>query len=284
MESGLRMTFLGTGTSVGVPVLTCDCPVCSSDDPRNERLRASVLLQWEDPGGRSRNVLVDTATDLRQQALRLGLPRVDAVLYTHSHADHLLGLDELRIYNFTQRESIPLYGNAATLDGIRRMFHYAFDESARGVPRLELHELDGPFELFGRRIEPVPVEHGGMEVLAYRIGGLAYVTDVSGIPERSAARLRGMDVLVIDALRRETHPAHFNLEEALREVRRLRPGVAYLTHLSHEFDHAALQEEVPDGVAVAYDGLSLEIGAGPGPEEPAGEEPSAAASGEDSHG
>lgn len=258
-DTGLRMTFLGTGTSVGVPVLTCDCEVCTSDDPRNHRLRASVLLQWQDPEGKHRNILVDTATDLRQQALRVGLPRVDAVLYTHSHADHLLGLDELRIYNFVQKESIPLYGNEETLAAVRRMFHYAFDETARGVPRLTLHELEGPFELFGREVEPLPVEHGAMDVLAYRIGGLAYVTDVSGIPEASADRLHGIDVLVLDALRRESHPAHFNLEEALQEIRRLRPGVAYLTHLSHEFDHVALEDEVPQGVEVAHDGLVVEI-------------------------
>jgi len=273
MGSGLQMTFLGTGTSVGVPVLTCDCDVCTSEDSRDRRLRASVLLQWRDAEGVRRNILVDTATDLRQQALRLGLERVDAVLYTHSHADHLLGLDELRIYNFTQRESIPLYGSAETLAGIRRMFHYAFDDTARGVPRLTLHELDGPFELFDRRVEPVPVDHGGMEVLAYRVGGLAYVTDVSGIPGRAAARIRDADVLVIDALRREPHPAHFTLEEALEQIRRLRPGVAYLTHLSHEFRHAALEEEVPEGVEVAYDGLTIEV-RGDGPEssgDPPGE-------------
>lgn len=264
MDGGLRLTFLGTGTSVGVPVLTCDCEVCTSDDCRNRRLRASVLLQWEDTEGQRRNVLVDTATDLRQQALRVGLPHVDAVLYTHPHADHLLGLDELRIYNFTQRRSIPLYGNEDTLAGIRRMFHYAFDEHARGVPRLTLNEVEGPFELFGRRVEPVTVRHDQMEVLAYRIGGLAYVTDVSAIPEQSAARIRGIDVLVLDALRRRPHPAHFNLDEALAEIRRLRPGEAYLTHLSHEFDHAALQEELPDGVTVAHDGLTIDIPAGAG--------------------
>jgi len=254
----MRVTFLGTGTSVGVPVITCGCDVCTSDDPRNNRLRAGLLLEWEDDGEPVR-VLVDTTTDLRQQALWVGLERVDAVVYTHHHADHILGLDELRIYNFVHRMAIPLYGRQETLDGIRHTFHYAFDQKARGVPRLELIAAEEPFELHGVRIEPVPVEHHRLTISAYRIGSFAYITDCSGIPDESAEALAGVEVLVIDALRREPHPAHFTLEEALAQIERIGAPTAYLTHLSHEFDHATLEAELPDGVRVAYDGLVLEV-------------------------
>lgn len=274
---GLRVTFLGTGTSVGIPVITCDCPVCGSDDPRNRRLRASLLLEWVDGDDERGAVLVDTATDLRQQALEARIERIDAVLYTHKHADHLLGLDELRIYNFVHRMVIPLYGDAQTLEAIRRMFPYAFDEEARGVPRLRLVEVDGPFELLGRRFVPVPVEHGEMTILAYRTGGFAYVTDCSGIPEPSIELLRELDVLVVDALRTEPHPSHFNLEQALETIELLEPRTAYLTHLSHEFDHGELESRLPEGVRVAHDGLVLQIspssadgGDGNGPDAVAG--------------
>jgi len=255
----MRVTFLGTGTSVGVPVITCGCDVCTSDDPRNNRLRAGLLLEWDDDG-EPVYVLVDTTTDLRQQALRAGLGRVDAVLYTHHHADHVLGLDELRIFNFVHRMPIPLYGRRETLDAITRTFAYAFDRKARGgVPRLELHPVEEPFDLLGVRVIPVPVDHGRLTISAYRVGDFAYITDCSGIPTAAVAALAGVDVLVIDALRRQPHPAHFTLEEALAQIARIGPKTAYLTHLSHEFDHAALEEELPDGVLVAYDGLILQV-------------------------
>ena len=278
--SSLKVTFLGTGTSVGVPVLTCDCDVCSSKDPRNDRLRASLLLEWHpgeraapngddgrddqgDPGpaADSVKVLIDTSTDLRQQALRLGLERVDAVLYTHQHADHLLGLDELRIYNFVHRRVIPLYGNAVTMEAIQRMFAYAFEPDARGVPRLSLNSIDGPFELLGRVIVPVPVRHAKLSIFAYRIGDFAYATDCSEIPDASAEQLQDLDVLVVDALRRQPHPAHFTLDQALAQIDRLQPRRALLTHLSHEFDHGSLEAELPEGVGIAYDGMVLEMDA-----------------------
>ncbi len=254
----MRVTFLGTGTSVGVPVITCACAVCASSDERNKRLRAGLLLDWAD-GEDCIRVLVDTTTDLRQQALRVDLDRVDAVLYTHHHADHVLGLDELRIYNFVHRVAIPLYGRQETMDAIRRTFAYAFDEHARGVPRLELHTAETPFALRGVDIVPVPVQHDNLTISAYRIGNFAYITDCSAIPEASAELLRGLDVVVIDALRRSAHPAHFTLDEALAEIERLAVPTAYLTHLSHEFDHQALENELPEGVYVAYDGLVLEV-------------------------
>ncbi len=254
----MRVTFLGTGTSVGVPVITCKCDVCASTDPRNNRLRAGLLLEWQDDAGEVR-VLVDTTTDFRQQALRIDLDRVDAVVYTHHHADHILGLDELRIYNFVHRVPIPLYGREQTMDAIRRVFSYAFDGQTTGVPRLELHATNGPFDLRGVRITPVPVQHHRLTISAYRIGDFAYVTDCSGISDESAELLRGVGVLVIDALRRTPHPAHFTLEQALREIERIGARKAYLTHLSHEFDHGTLEGELPDDVLVAYDGLVLDV-------------------------
>lgn len=256
----LRVTFLGTGTSVGIPVLTCECAVCTSADPRNHRLRAGLLLEWPVEGrDESASVLVDTTTDLRYQGLRARLLHVDAVVFTHAHADHILGLDELRIFNFVRRTVIPLYGDAETLDAIQRMFSYAFDSKARGVPRLSVHPIEGAFDLLGVTVRAIPVTHGRMTVQAYRIGGFGYVTDCSGISGEAAALLEGLDVLVIDALRRKAHPTHFSLEESLEQIERLRPGRALLTHLGHEFDHAALDRELPEGVAVAHDGMSFEV-------------------------
>lgn len=254
----MRVTFLGTGTSVGVPVITCACDVCTSEDPRNDRLRAGLLLEWDDDG-EPVHVLVDTTTDLRQQALRVSLGRVDAVLYTHHHADHVLGLDELRIFNFVHRMPIPLYGRQETLDAIARTFAYAFGKARGGVPRLELHAVEEPFDLFGVEVVPVAVDHGRMTISAYRVGNFAYITDCSGIPAAAAVALAGVEVLVIDALRRQPHPAHFTLEQALAQIDRIGPKTAYLTHLSHDFDHAALEAELPDSVLVAYDGLVLQV-------------------------
>jgi phosphoribosyl 1,2-cyclic phosphate phosphodiesterase len=263
--SGIRVTFLGTGTSVGVPVLTCDCRVCTSGDPRNNRLRAGLLLEWMGGGGtddqpdRTAKVLVDTSIDFRQQALRIGLDRVDAVIYTHQHADHLLGLDDLRIYNFRQRAAIPLYGNAETMAAIEHTFKYAFVPGVTGVPRLTLHRVNEAFELLGRLITPISVWHDSMRIYAYRIGSFAYITDCSEIPAEAAEQLMGLDLLAIDSLRREPHPSHFTLDQALEQIERLKPERALLTHLSHEFDHASLEAEVGESVGVAYDGLVIEV-------------------------
>jgi len=257
----LRVTFLGTGTSVGIPVVTCSCAVCASEDVRNRRLRASLLLEWlpEPKAPAAVKVLIDTSTDLRQQALRARIDRVDAVLYTHAHADHILGLDELRMFNFVHRRSIPLYGRGDALDTISRMFSYAFEESSVGVPQLTVNAIEDELQLLGIRIQAIPVRHGESTTLAFRIGNFAYVTDCNGISDESAARLQGLDVLVIDSLRRRPHRSHFGLYEALDEVERLHPAEAYLTHLSHDFDHGSLEAELPPGVRVAYDGLVLEI-------------------------
>jgi len=258
MSDRLRVTFLGTGTSVGIPVITCDCDVCTSDDPRNQRLRASVMLEWEGPEGPA-HILVDTATDFRQQALRSGIDRVDAVLYTHGHADHLLGLDELRIFNFVHRKAMPLYADAATVAVVRHIFCYAFDPRAIGVPQLDLHTLGDRVTLFGVRVEAIPLGHGRGTTQAFRVGNFAYATDCNKIPDEAATRLQGLDVLVLDSLRRKPHRSHFGLQQALAEVERLQPKTTYLTHLSHDLEHAALEAELPSNVRVAYDQMELDL-------------------------
>jgi phosphoribosyl 1,2-cyclic phosphate phosphodiesterase len=259
VHGALRLTFLGTGTSTGVPVPTCDCPVCTSDDPRDRRLRPSVLVEWS-----GASVLVDTATDLRQQALRHGIRRIDAVLFTHAHADHVLGLDELRLYNWRQRGPIPAYGSARTLEALRKTFWYVFDDQPveSTKPAIETRVVDGPFTLHGRRVVPVPLYHGSMPILGFRIGRLAYLTDVSRIPESSYALLEGLDLLVLNALRDRPHPTHLTIEQALAEARRIGARQTYLTHLSHEVHHAMHSARLPRGVDLSYDGLSLELADG----------------------
>ncbi|HJQ99817.1 MAG TPA: MBL fold metallo-hydrolase [Candidatus Polarisedimenticolaceae bacterium] len=250
------VTFLGTGTSTGVPVPTCDCAVCRSTDPRDKRLRPSVLLTWDDGV-----VLIDTATDLRRQALDHGLTRIDAILYTHAHADHIFGLDEIRLFNWRQRRSMPVFGSAVTLAAIRRTFWYVFEdvEAGGGKPILDLHEIDGPFTLLGREIVPVPLEHGRLPVTGWRIGGFAYLTDVSAIPPSSYPLLAGLDVLVISALRIRPHPTHMHLSRALEEVARIGAKRTLLTHIAHEIAHAEIDPTLPDGVRLAYDGLVVEV-------------------------
>jgi len=247
---------MGTGTSVGVPAIGCPCDVCRSHDPMNRRTRTSALLSLD--GAR---ILIDASIDLRQQALREEMDSLDAVLITHGHADHVFGLDDVRMFNFRQQRPMPLYGNASTLADIQRTFWYVFSDEPgpSSRPELTLHSVEGPFEVAGLRVTPFPVIHGTMQILGYRVGRFAYITDASRIPEASVDMLAGLDVLVVNALRRKPHPTHFNLEGALAAIHRVRPARAYLTHISHEFDHAALSRELPQGVAPAHDGLSLEV-------------------------
>ncbi len=251
-----RVTMLGSGTSTGVPVINCTCAVCTSDNPRNQRTRPGLKLEIG-----SGILLVDTPTDLRQQALRFGVPRVDAVLFTHSHADHIFGLDDVRIFNFRQRSAIPCYGSEETLRAIRRAFAYVFEpgQEGGGKPQLDLIEIREPFRLLGLDILPVPVWHGEMEVFGYRIGSFAYVTDCNLIPEESFRLLDGVETLILDALRYRPHPTHFSVAEALEVAARIGAGRTILTHIAHEIDHDAPAFPLPPGVEFGYDGLVFDI-------------------------
>lgn len=249
---------LGSGTSVGVPMIGCPCKVCHSSDPRDKRLRPSVLLRLGD-----KRLLIDTAPDFRYQALRFKIDRLDAILYTHSHADHILGLDDVRPFNFMQKNDIPIYASADTLDGIRRTFQYVFDvaptQSSR--PRLTPHVFDSsPIEVAGVMIQPIKVDHGMGVCHGFRFGDCAYLTDHSGIPAASMDLLQGLDVLFLDALRHNPHPTHSTVEKSLRTVEVLRPKRAFFTHISHDLMHAALAERLPVNVQIAYDGLEIPIG------------------------
>jgi phosphoribosyl 1,2-cyclic phosphate phosphodiesterase len=253
-----RVTFLGTGTSHGVPMIGCPCATCHSIDPRDSRLRPSIYIEVEDGPA----VLIDTATDLRQQALRRGISRVDAILYTHSHADHVMGLDEVRRFNMLQRRAIPAYADARTGDDLRRTFAYVFDAAEQqggGVPQIDLHTIDGSVAIGPLVVRPIPLLHGSRPILGYRFGSFAYLTDCNRIPPESWPLLTDLDILVLDALRHRPHPTHFTVAEALSVVERLTPRQTYLTHICHDLPHAATNAALPLGVELAYDGLTLDI-------------------------
>lgn len=259
MSTPGRVTFLGTGTSQGVPVIGCGCRVCQSTDPRDKRLRPSICL--EVPG--QSVVLVDTTPDFRQQALTYGIRRLDAVLFTHAHADHILGFDDLRAFNQLQREPIPCYANGFCFDILKRTFYYAFDGVPRlggGVPEVHAHEVGAePFVAGGVRIVPVPLWHGRMPILGYRFGNFAYLTDCNRIPDESWDRIAGVEILVIDGLRDEPHTTHFTVGEAVATIERIGPRRAYLTHMTHDLGYAETNARLPTGVELAYDGLTLDV-------------------------
>jgi phosphoribosyl 1,2-cyclic phosphate phosphodiesterase len=258
-----RVTILGSGTSHGVPMIGCTCDTCRSTDLRDRRLRPSIHLALANGA----SILVDTSTDLRQQALSTGLTRVDAILFTHSHADHILGLDEVRRFNMLQRAAIPAYADARTSADLRRSFHYIFDppeERGGGVPQIELRPIDGRFQVAGLDVQPVPLMHGTRPILGFRFGAFAYLTDCNAIPAASWALLEGLDVLVLDALRHRAHPTHFTVAEALSVVERLGPRQTYLTHMCHDLPHEATNRALPSGVELAYDGLAFDAPIGPG--------------------
>ena len=254
-----RVTFLGTGTSHGVPMIGCECPVCTSTDPRDQRARPSILVEFED----GFTALVDTSPDLRQQALRFRFRRVDAVLFTHPHADHLLGLDDTRRFNHIQKTAIPCFGNAGTIDELVRVFRYAFDpmQHGGGVPQLKVFRVGGPFCLGRFEIVPIPIWHGRLPIFGYRVGDFAYLTDCSAIPDDSWPLLAGIRTLAIDALRERPHPTHFTVKQALEAAERIRPERTLLTHICHDLGHDATSRRLPPGVELAYDGLIVEVGA-----------------------
>jgi phosphoribosyl 1,2-cyclic phosphate phosphodiesterase len=250
--------FLGTGTSHGVPMIGCDCDVCRSTDARDARTRPSIYLECDD----GLRVLVDTTPDLRAQALREHIRRVDAILFTHSHADHIMGLDEVRRFNMITRQPMPVYADARTLADLRRTFAYVFDSDAPkggGVPDLRLFTIGGPFMIGRQDVVPVPLRHGPWQILGFRFGAFAYLTDCNGVPDASMALLGGLDCLVLDALRRRPHPTHFTLEQATVVARRIGARRTYFTHIAHELGHAATCAALPDGMALAYDGLTVDV-------------------------
>jgi phosphoribosyl 1,2-cyclic phosphate phosphodiesterase len=253
----MKITILGCGTSTGVPVVGCPCNVCVSKDPRNFRTRASLLVEWK-----GRNFLVDTAPDLHMQALAMKLRRVDAVFYTHGHADHIFGLDELRVFNFIQGGVIPIYGRPETIEQIRRIFDYIWDPGAPlggGKPMLETRVLDGKVEVFGLPVQPVEIWHGQQLITGYVFDRVGYLTDCSGLPEPSRALLQEKELLIVGALRHRPHPTHFHLQAALDLIAELKPRRALLTHLSHSFDYEQTGAELPPGVELAYDGQVIEL-------------------------
>jgi phosphoribosyl 1,2-cyclic phosphate phosphodiesterase len=253
----MRLTILGSGTSNGIPVVGCDCDVCQSDDPRDKRTRPSALVRVGE-----RRVLIDTATELRLQLIRERVPTIDAVVYTHEHADHIYGLDDVRVFSMRRRAPLPVYAPPRVLEALRRAFAYVFVEgpmTGGGRPQLEAYEIDGPFKAAGVPFEPIPVWHGDTPVMAYRVSDLGYVTDVNRIDEASMARLRDLDVLVLDALRERPHPTHYSVSEALAVIEELRPRRAYLTHICHDMGHASMDQRLPPGVHLSYDGLALDL-------------------------
>ena len=253
----ITVTFLGTGTSTGVPVVGCSCRICTSAEPKNKRLRQSVKIE---AGGKQ--ILIDTTPDLRQQLLRDPMPRLDFILFTHSHSDHLMGLDDIRPFNFRQREAIYAFANPMTAKAVRRAFSYIWNESqiGGGKPQLELHEVEGRFTHEGVEVTPIPVTHGDWTILGFRIGDFAYITDTNGIPPSSMRLLEGVRVLALDGLRPSPpHPTHFTIDEAIAAARRVGVPTTYLIHLTHDIDHHPFEATLPEGFKLAYDGLRLEV-------------------------
>ncbi len=254
-----ELIFLGTGTSVGVPAIGCGCPVCTSANQRNQRTRASIVLGL--PEG---NLLIDTSPDMRWQLLREGIGIIHAALFTHDHSDHLMGLDDVRLFPFYLGHAFPLYCELSVEQRIRRCFDYAFAEGepthAGATPDLEFRQITtDPFQVLGANITPLRLHHGPFDVLGFRVGGVAYCTDTNEIPPQSWPLLEDLDLLILDALRDRPHPTHFSLDEALGVIERLKPRRALLTHLSHEMDHDSINARLPHGVQLAHDGLRVPL-------------------------
>jgi phosphoribosyl 1,2-cyclic phosphate phosphodiesterase len=252
----MKVTILGSGTSHGVPMIGCRCEVCTSPDPRNRRFRPSIAVE-----NQGRTILVDTTPELRMQALAFGLNCVDAVLITHTHADHIFGLDDLRRYNDLSGDVIPVYGAESSLEDVRRIFPYIFNppQQGGGTPKIEMRLVPDSFDLFGIHIESFTVFHGALPVLAYRFDNVGYATDTNRIPPESMAKLRGLDLLILDAVRYQPHSTHYGLWEAVEVAEKLQARQVLFTHLSHHFEHTRTNAELPTYMQLAYDGQTLEF-------------------------
>jgi phosphoribosyl 1,2-cyclic phosphate phosphodiesterase len=257
MAVPLKITVLGSGTSVGVPTIGCHCDVCTSTDPRDNRLRPSILVTYE-----GRNILIDTTPDFRTQALRAKIARLDAVVFTHAHADHIMGLDDVRPFNFRQKGQIPIFASPETMESIRRCFRYIWDEGKRetNIPQLDPRMLDGgPFDVCGLEFLPIPILHGKQTIYGFRFGTAAYLTDHSEIPEPSLEKLRGLDVLFLDALRYKPHPTHSTVDRSRHTVELLTPRRAFFTHICHDLGHERAESLLPPYIRLAYDGLEIDV-------------------------
>ena len=250
------LTVLGSGTSMGVPTIGCNCAVCHSQDPRDRRTRPSIMVEYD-----GRCVLIDTTPDFREQAIRENITHIDAIIYTHAHADHILGLDDVRPLSFRSPQKIPLYAHESTADALESVFRYIFDATYKygGIARVEMHRINGLLELFGATFEPVELIHGDVTIHGFRFGPAAYLTDFSEIPPHSMDRLRDLDILFLDALRHRPHPTHSTVANSLRLVDELRPRRAFFTHISHDLAHEETNKTFPDHVRLAHDGLKLEF-------------------------
>lgn len=252
----VRLTILGSGTSHGIPMIGCDCAVCASADPRDRRTRTSAVFSFD-----GHHLLIDTSPELRLQCVANGIKQADAILYTHHHADHVVGLDDVRRFNWLQRRPLTVYGSDETLARLRQMFAYAFEDdpnypSAR--PELRMEPLAGPIQLFGRTVTPLRYKHGPTDVTGFRVGNIAYCPDCNFIPDETRANLKDLDVLVLNALRHRPHPTHFTLAEAVDEAKRIGARQTYFIHIAHELPHAATEATLPAGMKLAYDGLICE--------------------------
>jgi phosphoribosyl 1,2-cyclic phosphate phosphodiesterase len=262
------LTVLGSGTSMGVPTIGCDCAVCTSSDPHDRRTRPSIMVQWDDPDPAAdsarRTVLIDTTPDFREQAIREHITRIDAIIYTHGHADHILGLDDVRPLSFprvTGGKKIPLYASDNTAQVLRSVFRYIFEADYKygGLAQVELQPVNGPIEIFGAKFTPMPVLHGDVPIDAFRFGSAAYLTDFSTVPDETLAQLQGLDILFLDALRHHPHPTHSTVENSLTIVEQLKPRRTFFTHISHDLPHEATNAALPENVRLAHDGLKLEF-------------------------
>jgi phosphoribosyl 1,2-cyclic phosphate phosphodiesterase len=257
MSQSVKLEFLGTGTSQGVPVIGCTCPVCTSDDPKDDRLRSSVIVSTNDI-----KIVIDTGPDFRQQMLRSNNVDCDALLFTHEHMDHVAGLDDIRAINFLQRKNMPLFGSEGVGKALKRIYFYAFELNPYpGAPIIQFNEIQNePFEILGVPVIPIAVKHGKMPVFGFRFGDLTYITDAKYIDDVERDKIRGSKIIVVNALRKKEHHSHMNLEQALEFMEDLKPEHGYFTHISHLLgNHAVVEQELPEHIRLAYDGLIIEI-------------------------